>query len=220
MAPRPNPATTIDACLISGSEKAWLDFVQIFQPLIASVVVRVIKSYGGFDCALADDLVQEVYVRLCKEDCKALRQFEHRHQDSIFGFVKVVAASVAKDHFRAQRREKRNAEVRVGTENFEATVPAPSIDIHRMLAADEVFACVERITSSSRDLSIFQLYYRQGYSASDIAKIPGINLSAKGVESTILRLVHAIRSEMNVSRNTKRKGDEGLSPLPPVGDIR
>lgn len=220
MAPRPNPATVIEACLISGTEKSWLDFVQIFQPLIASVVVRVIKSHGDFDRALADDLVQEVYVRLCKEDCKALRQFEHRHEDSIFGFVKVVAASVAMDHFRAQRREKRSAEVHVGTEDFDATVPAPSIDIHRELAAKEVFACLERITSSSRDRSIFGLYYRQGYSAKDISGIPGIGLSPKGVESTILRLVQAIRREMRTSGSQKRGVDEGLSSVPPVGGIR
>jgi len=215
-----SPAKVIDTCVASGSERAWLDFVRLFQPLIAAVVTRIMRSYGEFDRTLADDLIQDVYVRLCNENCKALRQFEHRHEDSIFGFVKIVAVSVATDHFRARNRDKRAEDMRTDVKDVDAIISAPPIDVHRRLTTDEIFMCLDRITSNPRDRSIFALYYQQGYSAKEIAMIPGIGLSAKGVESTILRLVQAIRREMTSSKPHKRGLDEGLSSVPSVGDVR
>lgn len=221
MQPGPNPAEIIDACVASGSESAWTDFVRLFQPLIAAVVIRVMRRYEVFDRTLADDLVQDVYVRLCRENCKALRQFEHRHEESIFGFVKVVAASVAMDHFRARNRDKRAGEVPAHDGDLDAVIPAAAqVDMHRKLTAGEIFMCLDRIASNPRDRSIFALYYRQGYSAKEIAMIPGIGLSAKGVESTILRLVQTIRREIAPSKPYRGGLDEGLSSVPSVGDVR
>jgi RNA polymerase sigma-70 factor, ECF subfamily len=197
-----------------------MDFVRLFQPLIAAVVIKVMRSYEEFDRTLADDLVQDVYVRLCKENCKALRQFEHRHEDSIFGFVKIVAVSVAMDHFRARKRNKRGADMRTDVVDVDATISAPTPDVHRRLTTEEIFVCLDRVASNSRDRSIFALYYRQGYSTKEIAMIPGIGLSAKGVESTILRLVQAIRKEIVPSNPNKRGPNEGLSSMPSVGDVR
>jgi RNA polymerase sigma-70 factor (ECF subfamily) len=44
-----------------------------------------------------------------------------------------------------------------------------------------------------RDRAIFWLYYRTGLTAKAIAALPGVKLSAKGVESTLLRLTRQIR---------------------------
>jgi RNA polymerase sigma-70 factor (ECF subfamily) len=188
-------AAIINACLESGSHNDWTQFVRCFQPLIASVVIRVMRRYGESNPAVADDLIQECYLRLCKDECRALRQFEHRHEESIFGFVKVVAASVAMDHFRAR--------------NADAAILMKQISFR-----------LERITENQRDRAIFWLYYQQGYTANDISKIPGIALSAKGVESCILRLTQALRREMNFQRVKSNAKDEGLLTSPPLGEVR
>lgn len=178
------------------------------------------RRYGNVDRALTDDLIQETYVRLCKDDCKALRQFEHRHQNSIYGFIKVVAASVVMDHFRSYAAEKRSGEVASLSEDCVSVIPSRQEDLDHPLLMREISVQLERITENERDRSIFWLYYQQGYSANDISKIPGIHLSAKGVESCILRLTQALRREMNIQTVKKDQGDEGLLSQPPLGEVR
>jgi RNA polymerase sigma-70 factor, ECF subfamily len=211
-------AAVLSACLEAGTQKAWTDFVQMFQPLIASVIVRIIRRHGELDRSLADDLVQETYLRLCRGNCKALRSFEHRHEDSIFGFVKVVAASVAMDYYRARTAEKRSGEVPSRIEDDFSGVPAPSADPVGSVLMSEISSHLERISQSDRDRAIFWLYYQQGYTAKDISQIPGIHLTAKGVESSLLRLTQAIRRHLNPRSATNDRRDEGLSPSFPVGE--
>jgi RNA polymerase sigma-70 factor (ECF subfamily) len=106
-APELSSAELIASCLGDGSPSVWREFVGRFQPLIASVILRTIRRYGEFNSSLVDDLVQETFLRLCKDDFRALRQFEQRHEDAIFGYLKVVAASVTTDHFRSLSAQKR-----------------------------------------------------------------------------------------------------------------
>jgi DNA-directed RNA polymerase specialized sigma24 family protein len=43
---------------------------------------------------------------------------------------------------------------------------------------------------------IFWLYYKRGLTTKEIAGLPFINLSVKGVESTLHRLVQLLRSQL------------------------
>jgi RNA polymerase sigma-70 factor (ECF subfamily) len=47
-----------------------------------------------------------------------------------------------------------------------------------------------------RDRMIFWLYFRQGMSTKEIASLPAIALSAKGVGSVLERLKHGIREQI------------------------
>ena len=47
-----------------------------------------------------------------------------------------------------------------------------------------------------RDRMIFWLYFRQGMSTKEIASLPAIGLSTKGVGSVIERLKHCIREQI------------------------
>ena len=217
--PQARAVQLVNACLESGNEAAWSEFVRLFQPLIASVVLRVMQRFGKVDRALADDLIQETYVRLCRENCKALRSFEHRHEAAIFGFIKVVAASVAMDHFRARLSEKRASEDEAHGEDALATAPGPSPDLYDSLLVGEIASQLEQVANNDRDRSIFWLYYQHGYTARDISLIPGIQLTAKGVESALLRLTKAIRQNLNPQNMKNAKRSEGLSPSSSVGEV-
>jgi RNA polymerase sigma-70 factor (ECF subfamily) len=214
-------AELIASCLATDSASAWREFVARFQPLIASVILRTIRRYGESNSSLADDLVQETFLRLCKEDCKALRQFEQRHEDAIFGYLKVVAASVAMDHFRGLSAQKR-----VGDRRAE---PEEVIDLHLSTPANaeqtlmlrEIDQCIERVSDSKRDQTIFWLYYQQGFTAKDIAQLPSIGLTAKGIESCIYRLTKAVRQEVSVRHlRDKLQYSKGDRPPSTLGEIR
>ncbi|MFZ0743278.1 MAG: hypothetical protein WAM85_02680, partial [Terracidiphilus sp.] len=58
----------------------------------------------------------------------------------------------------------------------------------RIRAAPELIA--------ERDRAIFWLYYLQGLTAEEIAGLPAIELSAKGVESVLRRVITWLRKEL------------------------
>ena len=47
-----------------------------------------------------DDLIQDTYVKLFANDKKALRAIKNEYENTIFGYLKVIASNVVRDHFR------------------------------------------------------------------------------------------------------------------------
>jgi RNA polymerase sigma-70 factor (ECF subfamily) len=206
-------AEIVHACLETGSEAAWTAFVRRFQPLIASSVSRVVRRYGNPSPALVDDLCQETYLRLCKDNCRSLREFEAKHDEAIFGYLKVIATSVALDHFRARGSQKRRAEVEDDGTNVEASVSSSAIEHSTLLQQLEHQLAS---TETERDRTIFWLYYRQGYTARDIAAMPQLGLTQKGVESCIYRLTQTLRSAIvgkTFVASGQKKGNTSQNPL-------
>ena len=186
-------AEILNACLSTGDEASWQAFVARFQPLIASNVSRVVRRYGNPSPALVDDLIQETYLRLCRDNCHALRKFQGECDESIFGYLKVIATSVALDHFRARATHKRREEVENDGSHRE---PATSADaIERSALLHQMEDCLAS-TESERDRAIFWLYYRQGFTAEEIAAMTGAGLSPKGVESALRRVTKWVRAEI------------------------
>src|SRR5438309_1998726 len=97
----------VTQCIRAGTPDLWKEFVERFQPLIAGVVARTAQRYGPVFAALVDDLVQETYLKLCTDEWRRLREFESRHPDALYGFLKAVARTVALDHFKGQLAAKR-----------------------------------------------------------------------------------------------------------------
>ena len=186
----------IASCLGDGAEVAWGQFVSRFQPLIASVILRTFRRYGHVDLGLVDDLVQETFLRLCKNEGRALRQFQQRHETAFFGFLKVVAASVVTDHFRSLHAQKRLADRQPMEEGVIDTVASTPPNSEQVALMREIHEFLDRSVASRRDKIIFWLYYRQGFTARDIATLPEVGLTEKGVESSIYRLTKAVRSFM------------------------
>jgi RNA polymerase sigma-70 factor, ECF subfamily len=184
------PSEVLRACIDDGTEDAWAIFVRTFQPIIVSSISRVVSRCGGTNAALIDDLAQETFLRLCKDDARILRQFEARHEAAIFGYIKVIATSIALDHFRARTAQKRAAEVPADDANMEPT--SQSAEIEHAAVLEEVDRRLAA-TESERDRTIFWLYYRQGYSTREIADMSHLGLTQKGIESCIHRMTGALR---------------------------
>jgi RNA polymerase sigma-70 factor, ECF subfamily len=184
------PSEVLRACIDNGTEEAWVLFVRTFQPIIVSSISRVVSRCGDTNPALIDDLTQETFLRLCKDDARILRQFEVRHETAIFGYIKVIATSVALDHFRARTAQKRATEVQVDDVHIESA--SQSTKIEQAAVLEEVDRRLA-VTESERDRTIFWLYYRQGYSTREIAAMSHFGLTQKGIESCIHRMTGALR---------------------------
>jgi RNA polymerase sigma-70 factor (ECF subfamily) len=196
----------VRACAQTGDSAAWEEFVRRFHRLIATVVLRTARRWGGTTPAQIDELVQDTYLKLCADQARLLRSFGSRHEDAIFGYLKVVTANIVHDHFRSVRAQKRGGGA--GTEELEAEYgPAPleaastsgASAVEQQVLFSEIDVNLRAVLEgphATRDRRIFWLYYRVGLPAASIAGLPGIGLSTKGVESTLLRLTRQVRQRL------------------------
>lgn len=192
------------ACAEHGGPDVWEEFIRRVHPLIARVVLRSARRWGEASAALLDDLIQEVYLKICQDHCRMLREFEPRHPDAIFGYIKIVAANLVNDHFKAARSLKRNSPAVIQNDADDKAVADPqgfgsAKSAERQILLAEVDAALNRVATgpdARRGKTIFWLYYRQGLSARAIAEAHSTNLNIKGVESVILRLTRLVREDL------------------------
>jgi len=201
-------------CLHSVEADAWNEFVRRFQRPIALVVLRTQRLWGVVSASRVDDLTQEVFLRLCTDDCKLLRRFVGDQPASLIAYIKVIAAGVAHDQLRAGNRKKRGGNLEMPTEDFadmESRIPAPAQELAvertiQMREIDDVLASFVPSVITERDRTIFHLYFKQGFTARDIGSIASIGLSVKGVESSI----HRTTSELRRVLGNPAPGAKGL----------
>lgn len=190
-------------CLENRDEVLWWEFVRRFQPLIAGVIFkRLSRCPRWIDRADVDDLVSDVFIKICKDDFKALRNFEFRHENALHGFLKVMAAHVVEDYIRKKKSDKEGGGQEPG--NID-DLPQPPSDhsnsvhsIFNNLRMNEIEDCLQQLAGEpnfGRDYKIFWLYFRDGFTAHDISQLPNIGFkNEKGVESALLRMIKWLRS--------------------------
>jgi RNA polymerase sigma-70 factor (ECF subfamily) len=200
-------ADLVRKCAGSKDADAWRELVQRFHPVIAAAVLRTARRWCEPRPQLLDDLIQDTYFKLCNGNCRLLRSFRPEHSNSIYGFLQVVAANVVHDHFKAERAGKRGAgqktesiSERVQSDPAARTKAPGSLDSMerqlRLRQVDEVLARVAAGPDRKRNCMIFFLYYREGLTASEIAALPSLGLTTKGVESILARMTQMIRSHI------------------------
>jgi RNA polymerase sigma-70 factor (ECF subfamily) len=198
-----SPQELVQLCLDSKDEAIWTEFVRRFQPLIAGVVIKSLCRRNKFNLSLVDDLVQDTFLKLCVNNFKALREFEFRHENAFFGFLKVITANVVEDYWRRITNDKNNGGKEADDLDHAYATPAPEstpASMETEILMGEIDRCLQTLAAEpnfNRDYSIFWLYYRQGLTAKAISQVPGVKLSVKGVESTLLRLVRLLRDGLN-----------------------
>ena len=176
-----------------------------FHRLIAGVIFRTSQKWGDSSPSTIDDLVQETYLKLCADDYCLLRAYDPRHPAAIFGYLKIIAANVVHDRFKALHSEKRGGNQVLEDVTTIENRSAVNEDfgsqqaMEREILLREIDAHLNASLSGAtadRDRTIFWLYYRQGFTTKAIAALPAIGLTMKGVESTIFRITRMVRSRM------------------------
>jgi RNA polymerase sigma factor (sigma-70 family) len=87
--------------LIEGGADAWQEFIDNFSSAIFGAVVNTLRKsgYGSDD---SHDITQDVYLRLCKNDFRLLRQFDSTRA-GLKTWLGVIASSATIDHLRRKR---------------------------------------------------------------------------------------------------------------------
>lgn len=170
-----------------------------YRSVVARIVARTSRRFGNASPDLIDDLVQDAFLKICADHARILRGFEPRHEDSIFGLLKTVAFSVTHDHFR-----RRLAVVRGGGQASQqlddylenaAGCREGEMPADRRILLEQIGGFLHSNPEvTSRDRTIFWLFYRQGMTGREIASIPSTGLSQKGVEAVLHRVSHLVRA--------------------------
>jgi RNA polymerase sigma factor (sigma-70 family) len=204
------------ACARSADAAEWDEFVRLCRPLATLVAFRISRQWVNSTSSTAvDDIVQEIFVKLCEHKRRILREFEPRGEDSFLGLLRIVSASVANDYFRRLRSAKRGGKV-VTTPLIEDGVhlPVASSRQNAEMQRSVLFAQLDGKLRSApeiigeRDRSFFWLYYLQGLTAEEIARLFPAGLTAKGVESALRRVVKWLRGEVE-RRNPEDRAESG-----------
>jgi RNA polymerase sigma-70 factor (ECF subfamily) len=88
---------------VRGDKAAWDALVGAYAGLIYDAVVRVLRARGvGAARDMIDDAVQDVYLRLVKDDFRLLRTFDPQRA-SLGTFLTVVARSTTLDGLRKRK---------------------------------------------------------------------------------------------------------------------
>jgi RNA polymerase sigma factor (sigma-70 family) len=83
--------------LARGDKEAWEAFVRRYAGLVAAAVRGVAR-----EAAEVEDLAQEVFVRLCKDDFRLLRSYNPTRA-GLSTWITIVARSTARDAMRRHR---------------------------------------------------------------------------------------------------------------------
>jgi len=122
--PEPDPL----AALLGGDKRSWAAFVRRYAALIVAAV-RSVASTGSD----IEDLTQEVFVRLCKDDFRLLRTYDATRA-SLSTWITIVARSTARDSLR--RRRPNSVPIEAVPEallKVEAVEPVPKLKLPEAL---------------------------------------------------------------------------------------
>jgi RNA polymerase sigma-70 factor, ECF subfamily len=193
-------------CLCAGprDDAAWEEFVSRVGRPISLTIVRTASLWGQPSRSLVEDLIQATYLKLWEGGSGLLRDFAIERPEAILGYLKRTAANATHDYFKHRHSQSsggRNPHVSTTDLEPEAgkEVDGSQERIAFGVLLNEIDEHLNRCLTGpelERDRMIFWLYFRQGMSTKEIASLPAIGLSAKGVGSVIERLKHGIRQQI------------------------
>ena len=205
-------------CLCAGAcdDEAWEEFVSRVGKPISLTILRTASVWGAPSRSLVEDLVQITYLKLWEDSCRLLRDFAIQHPEAILGYLKKTAANVTHDYFKhGYSQTSGGAQLHVSTSDVDPEAGKEGHGSQEKIAfglfLDEIDGHLKGCLTGpdqERDRMIFWLYFRQGMSTKEIASLPTIGLSAKGVGSVLERLKHGIREQILGVRSDSDDGEK------------
>ncbi len=186
----------VELCL-ERNEDAWLELMRRYHLLIVKVASRIIRRWFQPTPSLLDDLFEEVLVKICANEFRALRELEWRHEGTLRGLLQVVASTVAQDYLRRSLTQSRSLHLEQQLEEFvhdrEVKGPHSAVE-HKILLRQLASRLAQLIPepNRTRDIAMFLLYFGYRVTAAELARL--YHLGNKTVESKLLRLSRLARA--------------------------
>lgn len=192
----------IRLCGEDGDAEQWREFISRFHRLIAATVKRSVRAWPNITAEIMQELTQEVYLKLCDRHRGVLLKFD---QGSVEAYLTRVTANAVLDLLRARHTIRRNESF---VRNIMETGDLPGRSdsegspgrLYRNVLVREIDDHFKAVThqgqTPERDLFILREYYLNGRTAGELAELPPVRLTTKGVESIIHRLTCLVRRRL------------------------
>jgi len=198
----------IDRCTQASPEQRryWTEFNRRFDEQIIIFTLRYLRrTYNDkIGKQKLDDVKQDVFVRLAKDNAKILKAFRGKTERELLGYLSIICKSTTLNYLRA---EKKRAQRNVSTTHNDDDREGLEMDISTHDTTDELSFSetkdhiVQLLRTNyysrkfERDLTIFKLYYFNGMTTKEIGEFKSFGLSASGIETLISRMKKAIENE-------------------------
>lgn len=180
----------LTGCL-KGEKAAWDAFVLQYSSLVYHTIRKTLSLYHAeARQQVIEDLFQEFFLSILKDDLKKLRQFRGDRGCSLVSWLRVVAGRLTIDHLRT--RGLSTAEVPESLESNEPDPPAALINREEEKLLSEAVQ-----TLSPRERLFIELSYRRGLPPEGIAAILKVSVSAVYTQKS--RIIAKLRE---ILRNT------------------
>lgn len=202
----------------ANNQIAWREFIRRFDRHIKLTVIRAYKYVAisaktkqNISKEEVRDLVQDVYIRLVRNNCKLLKNFRPSNNGSIYAYLTLTSASVVKDYFKKTGRLKRRGSLLSICEELDS--PQASCIMNNRLASftftnpeeqiiakdllgklEEHYSSVNSKGNNRIKEMIFKLYFLKGMSIKDISRINGLNVSLNNINTIIWRMRKEIKN--------------------------
>lgn len=143
--------------LLNGDRAAWEGFVRRYGGLIVAAVRGIAPTHGE-----VEDLTQDVFLRLCKDDFRLLRSYDPARA-ALSTWLTIVARSTARDALRRRRAASLPLEAVP-----EAQLAIDPVEPARKLKLPEVLL-------SPRQREILAMLYDRDMDVAEIARALGID---------------------------------------------
>jgi len=182
--------TLIAGCLRSEKD-AWDSFVRQYSNLVYHTIKKTLSLHHVEPNAdLVEDLYQEFFVSLLRNDYKKLRQFSGVHGCSLASWLRVITTRLTIDFVRKQALP--SGEVASMLSQYSPKPAEPLLNEQQERLLKQAIQ-----TLSSRDRILLDLCYRQALATEEIAAF--LKTSVNAVYAQKSRVLAKIRDELRKS---------------------
>jgi RNA polymerase sigma factor (sigma-70 family) len=210
----------------NATDSVWSEFVVRFQGRIRLAVLRALRTEAsrnpGLDTGSLEDsvsdLTQEVFVKLLEFERRALSRFRGRSEHSIYTYLATIAVNLVRDHFkklRALKTPRATASISEAVKleqeseglHYDQALSSEGAGPERYVASQELRERMAGVVAdaspagrfAARDRLVFRLYFLEGLTVGEVARIPAVGLSPSGVEKCVRRIREALQQNLSVS---------------------
>lgn len=185
----------------------WEEFVRRFNPSLTRSVYHAYRQFTGEEFSpsplAVSDLLQEIYLRIIQDECSSLRSFRGEAEIEAEVYLMHIAASVTIDRLRRHHSIKRF----VQTNSLDTTHNIQEERNRREslnpytddLVEHELIKILRgrfRGKNRERNILIFLLHFRDGFTAQEIASARIFGLSPNTIAHILDRMRDGIREVM------------------------
>jgi RNA polymerase sigma factor (sigma-70 family) len=193
-------------------DRYWEEFVRRFNNSLTLSVCHVYRRLNGEAQPpfwLVSDLLQEVYLKILKDRCAILRSFRGESEIEAEVYLMHTGISSTIDYLRRQNSVKRY----VQTESLDRSHMREEFRRRRYnilnpytgkLAEDDVIKILRRTftgLNSRRNIMIFLLHFREGFTAEEIADSKIFDLKPSSIAHILDRMREKLRKVMLIEES-------------------